>query len=97
MKKNYLDIYSVIVRILCIASLYLCIAAFFLPFAIASGSLSALIVMLGGFWFYLVGYFVQFVCSLIFGFKRAAASKAYESDVKHFKLHQAIIPVAICI
>lgn len=97
MKKNYLDIYSVIVRILCITSLYLCIAAFFLPFAITSGSLSALIVMLGGFWFYLVGYFVQFVCSLIFGFKRAAASKAYESDVKHFKLHQALIPAAICI
>lgn len=95
MKKYSFDIYSVIVRILCIASLYLCIASFFLPFALVYGSLSALIVLLGGFWFYLLGYFIQFVCSLIFGFKRAAASKAYESDVKHFKLHQALIPIAI--
>ena len=98
MKKQSFDIYGLIVRILCIASLYLCICSFFLPFALTGGSgLSVLLVLLGGFWFYLVGYFVQYVCSLIFGFKRAAASKAYESDVKHFKLHQAIIPSAIIV
>ena len=97
MKKYSFDIYGLIVRILCIASLYLCIASFFLPFALTTGGLSALVVLLGGFWFYLVGYFIQFVCSLVFGFKRAPASKAYESDVKHFKLHQALIPIAISI
>ena len=77
-KKHSFDIYGLIVRILCIASLYLCIASFFLPFALTAGGLSALVVLLGGFWFYLVGYFIQFVCSLVFGFKRTPASKAYE-------------------
>ena len=97
MKKYSFDIYGLVVRILCIASLYLCICSFFLPFVLVDGGLYALMVLLGGFWFYLVGYFVQYICSLLFGFKRAAASKAYESDVKHFKLHQAIIPSAIVI
>ena len=97
MKKYSVDIYGLIVRILCIASLYLCICSFFLPFVLVDGGLYALMVLLGGFWFYLVGYFVQYICSLLFGFKRAAASKAYESDVKHFKLHQAIIPSAVVI
>lgn len=98
MKKISFDIYGLVVRILCIASLYLCICSFFLPFALTGGDgLSVLILLLGGFWFYLLGYFVQYICSLIFGFKRAAASKAYESDVKHFKLHQAIIPSAVVV
>ena len=97
MKKYSVDIYGLVVRILCIASLYLCICSFFLPFVLTNGGVTSLIVLLGGFWFYLLGYFVQYVCSLLFGFKRVAASKAYESDVKHFKLHQAIIPSAVVI
>lgn len=95
-KSNFFDLYGVFIRILCIASLYLCICSFFLPFVLTNQNvLYSVIVVFGGFWFYLLGYFLQYMCSLIFGFKRAAASKAYESDVKHFKLFQAIIPMAL--
>lgn len=95
-KTSFFDLYAVFVRILCIASLYLCICSFFLPFVLTNqNGFLAVIVVLGGFWFYLLGYLMQYLCSLLFGFKREAASKAYESDVKHFKLFRAVIPMAL--
>lgn len=95
-KTSFFDLYGIFIRILCIASLYLCICSFFLPFVLTNEvGFPSIIVLLGGFWFYLLGYLLQYLCSLLFGFKRSAASKAYESDVKHFKLFQAVIPMAI--
>ena len=97
-KSRGFDLYAIIIRVLCIASLYLCICSFFLPFVLTNQvGFPAVLVVLGGFWFYLLGYFLQYICSLVFRFRRSAASQSYESDVKHFKLFQAVIPMALSI
>lgn len=96
MKKHGADMYKVFVRMLCVLFVYLCILSVSLPIIILMAGDKSAILIIGGAQFMFIGYLLQYAFSLIFNFKRKTASKAYESDVKHFSFAQAFIPMLLC-